>query len=120
MKKILVVDDEVDILETIIDTLEIEFADQVAIDRALNGVEAIDLFEKHQYDLIITDLNMPEMDGLDLSIKVKQINQKIPIIVFTGHGDVEEFGQLKDLGVLAMIKKPYVEDLLKTVSQAIG
>lgn len=116
MKFILVVDDEVDILETIIDTLDIEFDDKIEMDRAMNGVEALELFKNKHYDLVITDLNMPEMNGIDFSINVREINKEMPIIVFTGHGDVEELTRLKSVGVQAMIKKPYVEQLIEVVN----
>ncbi len=119
MKTLLVVDDEVDILETIIDTLDIEFDDKVTIDKAINGVEALKLFREKVYDLVITDLNMPEMNGIDFSIEVKKLNTEMPIIVFTGHGDVEELSRLNNVGVQAMIKKPYVEKLVEAVAQFI-
>lgn len=121
MKYILVVDDELDILETIVDTLEIEFDDSdVQIDKAINGIEALKLFNGDTvYDLVVTDLNMPEMDGIELTENIKKINNKTPVIVFTGHGDIEEQEKLTSLGVLAMIKKPYVEDLIEEVTNSI-
>ncbi|MFT6630653.1 MAG: CheY-like chemotaxis protein [Bacteriovoracaceae bacterium] len=121
MKYILVVDDELDILETIVDTLEIEFDESdVQIDKAVNGIEALKLFNGEiNYDLVVTDLNMPEMDGIELTENIKKINDKTPVIVFTGHGDIEEQEKLTSLGVLAMIKKPYVEDLIEEVTNSI-
>ncbi len=103
MKNILVVDDELDILETIVDTLEIEFDDgEVSIDKAVNGVEALKMFNGSKvYDLIVTDLNMPEMDGIELTESIKKIKADFPVIVFTGHGDLEEQEKLNSLGVLA-------------------
>lgn len=121
MKNILVVDDEQDILETIVDSLEIEFGDGIEIDKAMNGIEALELFRgEKNYDLIITDLNMPDMDGLELTENIKKISPTMPIIVFTGHGDIEEKEKLTSLGVAAMIKKPYVEDLIDEVSAVIN
>jgi CheY-like chemotaxis protein len=121
MKYILVVDDELDILETIVDTLEIEFDESdVQIDKAVNGIEALKIFNGEiNYDLVVTDLNMPEMDGIELTENIKKINDKTPVIVFTGHGDIEEQEKLTSLGVLAMIKKPYVEDLIEEVTNSI-
>lgn len=122
MKYILVVDDEQDILETIVNTLEIEFDDgQVIIDVAENGVEALKSFQSgKKYDLIVTDLNMPEMNGIELTEKIKELGSSIPVIVFTGHGDIEEQEKLNSLGVLAMIKKPYVEDLIEEVTNSLN
>ena len=121
MKNILVVDDEIDILETIVDTLEVEFdSGEVHIDRAINGVEALKLFKSGKnYDLIITDINMPEMDGIEFTESVRKISTSMPVIVFTGHGDLEEQEKLNSLGVLAMIKKPYVEDLIEQVTSSL-
>ena len=120
MKNILVVDDELDILETIVDSLEIEFGDEVAIDKASNGNEALELFGGDKsYDLIVTDLNMPDMDGLELTQNIKKLQVETPIIVFTGHGDIEEKEKLTALGVVAMIKKPYVEDLIDEIANTI-
>lgn len=121
MKNILVVDDEQDILETIVDSLEIEFGDSIHIDQAANGQEALQLFNGGKaYDLIVTDLNMPDMDGLELTENIKKLQSTTPIIVFTGHGDIEEKEKLTSLGVVAMIKKPYVEDLIDEVSNTIN
>lgn len=121
MKNILVVDDELDILETIVDSLEIEFGDAISIHKAANGQEALQKFrEDVNFDLIVTDLNMPDMDGLELTENIKKIEENTPIIVFTGHGDIEEKEKLTSLGVVAMIKKPYVEDLIDEVSNTIS
>lgn len=125
MKFILVVDDELDILETIVDSLEIEFdSSEVKVHRAENGVQAIKRFEamigNDFYDLVITDLNMPQMDGIELTKHLKERNGSTPVIVFTGHGDAEEQEQLTQLGVVAMIKKPYVEDLIDEVVSVLN
>jgi CheY-like chemotaxis protein len=121
MKYILVVDDELDILETIVDTLEIEFdEDNVTIDKAINGVEALKLFNGEvSYDLVVTDLNMPEMDGIELTENIRKLDEETPVIVFTGHGDIEEQDKLTSLGVVSMVKKPYVEDLIEMVKKSI-
>jgi CheY-like chemotaxis protein len=123
MKYILVVDDEQDILETIVDTLEIEFdSNEVKIEKAMNGVEALKFFDKpgNSFDLIVTDLNMPEMDGIEFTENIKKIKATMPVIVFTGHGDAEEQEKLNSLGVVAMIKKPYVEDLIEEVVNTLN
>ncbi len=121
MKNILVVDDELDILDTIIDTFEIEFEERnIKIYKAANGVEALELFKSDiVFDLIVTDINMPEMDGIELTQYVKGLRSDMPVIVFTGHGDMEEQDKLTALGVIAMIKKPYVEDLLEEVNNSL-
>ena len=121
MKYILVVDDEPDILETIVDSLEIEFdTGKVTIKQAINGVEALKMVQSEiDFKLVVTDLNMPEMDGLQLTENIRKLENQVPVIVFTGHGDIEEKQRLVSLGVTAMIKKPYVEELIGEVSKVI-
>jgi two-component system chemotaxis response regulator CheY len=123
MKYILVVDDEQDILETIVNTLEIEFDEgEVSIHVAENGVEALKAIMNGDvaYDLVVTDVNMPEMGGIELTEKIISLGRGTPIIVFTGHGDIEEENKLHSLGVVAMVKKPFVEDLIEKVTDSLN
>jgi len=123
MKHILVVDDEIDILETITDTLEIEFEGQdVLIIPMSSGKDAMAYLQdyKANIDLIVTDLRMPEMDGLELTRQVKKLDKSLKVIVFTGHGDRDESGKLKSLGVITMIKKPFFQKLLDMVTESIA
>ena len=117
MKRILIVDDEIDILDTIVETLEIEFEDKdVSISFSNLPLEALQSFNKdHDFDLVVTDLKMPLMDGLELSKNIKLIKPDIPIIVFTGHGDNQEKLELESLGIDIMVKKPNIKDLVASV-----
>jgi CheY-like chemotaxis protein len=118
---ILVVEDEEDILETIVDTIEIEITHQdLKIDSALNGSIALEKFKIFKnYDLVITDLNMPKMNGLELNKALSQERADMPVVVFTGHGDTEEYNELIGHGIKAMVKKPYIEDLIVEVKNII-
>ena len=115
-KNILLVDDELDILETVADALEFELSEndiEVKIDTAINGAVALDMLNKGKtYDLVITDLNMPVMSGLELVTNLKGQGHTTPVIVFTGHGDLEESLALEKLGIVGMIKKPFIEKLM--------
>jgi CheY-like chemotaxis protein len=118
--RLLIVDDEIDILETIVESLEIEFDElDITIDKAINGLEALELIKDTTYDLVVTDLRMPKMDGLELSKRLNAEYSQIPIIVFTGHGDADELSALKEHGVKSMVKKPYVEKLIEDINQYI-
>ena len=120
-KRVLVIDDETDVLETLIETIEVESKGLVEIERAFNGKEAISqieamevLYKSHLYHLIITDLRMPEMDGKHLIEEVKKLHPSIPILVFTGHPDQgKEIDDLMELGVVAIIKKPGIDSLMR-------
>jgi two-component system response regulator YesN len=118
MKYILVVDDEIDILETIVDSLEVELEEKdVSISFSNLPAEALRMFIKeNNFDLVVTDLKMPLMNGLELSKKLKSINNETAIIVFTGHGDNHEQQQLKEIGVTIMIKKPNIRELVESVT----
>lgn len=121
MKKILIVDDEQDILETIVESIYIEYNDtEVSIDKALNGVEALKLVEQNpDYDLVVTDIRMPQMDGIELSRILTEKYPNIPVVVFSGHGDKKENDILLGYGVKNMIKKPYVDRLLKDIDDFV-
>ncbi len=79
-KKILIVDDEKNTFMLLKKLLEQEFF----IDYAHNGKEGLQLFMKNQYDIIITDNNMPVMSGMELIREIKKINTDLPIVLITG------------------------------------
>lgn len=121
MKNILIVDDEIDILETIVDSLEVEFEDRdLNISSTINPNEALRTFVKeNNFDLVVTDLKMPSMNGLELAKKIKAFKEETPIIVFTGHGDTREFAQLSSIGVKEMVKKPNIRELISLIQNRI-
>ena len=103
---ILIVDDERDILEPIKDMLDSFFLN---CDTATNGIEALELYEKNKYDIVLTDINMPKMDGIELSKKIKAINSKQCILVLSGYIDTFVI-DLIDIGINGLILKPYEHD----------
>lgn len=117
---VLIVEDEVDILDTLCDTLELEFDGVITIHKALNGAEALELYKENTFDLVITDINMPEMNGIELTSNIRKDNEDIPIIVFTGHGDEEEYSKLRDFRVTAMVRKPHIQVLMEAVGKILN
>ncbi|MCK5096540.1 MAG: response regulator, partial [Desulfobacteraceae bacterium] len=57
---------------------------------ASSGMEALDILSQERIDLVLTDVKMPGMDGVELLAKIKEINPDIPVIVMTAHGSVEK------------------------------
>jgi two-component system response regulator (stage 0 sporulation protein F) len=105
-KKLLIVDDEETIrfsLSQAFITAEEEYEVTVASD----ALHALDKFKKQNYDLVITDIMMPGMDGFELIKKLKQYNPTIPVIVITAYGDEEKEKRSKNLGVVEYIEKPF-------------
>jgi DNA-binding NtrC family response regulator len=75
---------------------------------ASNGVEGLDKFKKHEYkyDFIVTDIIMPEMNGLDMIAEVMKIEPNIPCILTTAHGELDYFMRANEMGIYRYIQKP--------------
>jgi len=73
---------------------------------AINGQEGFDLYLKHKPDLIVTDIKMPIMDGLEMSKKIRNLDNFIPIIVTTAHTETEFFQEAITIGVNTFLLKP--------------
>jgi YesN/AraC family two-component response regulator len=82
------------------------------IHSADNGRKGLDLFKEHTPDVIVTDINMPEMDGIEMARAIKSINDQATCIVLTGYGDKNYFEKFKEIGFCAYLMKPVVLDEL--------
>lgn len=115
--RILVVDDSHTLRRTI--ALLIKAAGYSPIE-ARNGLDAIKVFEKEKVDMIITDLNMPMMDGEDLILSIKRINPLIPIAVVTASEDEKIKPRLLSIGACRVIKKPFsFEDIKEVIERNV-
>ena len=76
---------------------------------ASNGKEGFEIYKSYSPDIIISDLNMPEVDGLSMCRDIKKNNLSQLIILFTGHGDVVKLGKAINIGVDAFISKPILD-----------
>jgi PAS domain S-box-containing protein len=87
---------------------------------ASNGKEGLEAFKKEPYDLVITDIRMPVMDGIKMIEEIRQINPKQPIIVTSAHNEVEYLVKLIHLGVDNFITKPLSSDpIFETLSKSV-
>lgn len=112
--KVLLVDDEPEILDILGEFLEIKSHEVV---KAANGKEALDLvLAQDDFDLVFSDIKMPEMDGLTFLEKVRNNDLNIPVILITGQGDLESSIRALKLGALDFIVKPVY---LKSVDEAL-
>jgi CheY-like chemotaxis protein len=83
---------------------------------AKDGIEAVTLNEEEQPDLILMDIRMPNMDGLDATRIIKEVNPKTPIIALSAYAFEEDIKKTKDAGCDAFIAKPFhIEDLINTI-----
>lgn len=118
--KLLIVDDEARIrngLRSAIDWQEVGIEE---VNTASNGLEAYELFKNHQYDIVITDVRMPGMDGLELCEKLTQLSSKVHIIILSGYSEFSYAKKAMQLGVTDYELKPVnLETLKQLVSAAI-
>jgi len=91
---------------------------KLTVDEAVNGLEAVELYNKHQYDLLLIDLEMPEMDGIEVAAYIRKTNQEIPIVAFTAAVYDNMQADLLTKGFTEFIPKPFrPEDLHKKILQ---
>jgi CheY-like chemotaxis protein len=110
--RILVVDDSAMMVDIASDLLASMGHDPVPAD---GGVAASQLLNQSEYDLVITDVNMPDMDGFELVnlIRADARHQAIPVILLTGDASDAFAGRCQQAGVSAWLKKPFSPDELK-------
>lgn len=117
MATVLIVDDE----KNIRDGLAMAFEDEdFDILEASDGIEAWNLVNKKQVDLVITDLRMPKLDGFELLKRIFSSYPTIPVIVLTGHGSIEDAVQAMQNGAIDFFTKPVdLDHLILTAKKAI-
>ncbi len=90
------------------------------VEAAANGLDGLARFQRGAFDLVITDLSMPECSGLDVSRAVKKMSPRTPVIMITGWGDVMNPERMGDSGVDLMLVKPFKMDrVLSLVDEAL-
>lgn len=107
--KILYVEDDPDISKFMMEILDKISMKTTA---AANGKEALEAFKKDEPDLVITDLRMPEMTGMELSAEIKKINEKTPVIILSAHNESEYIENALSLGLDRYLIKPVDVDKL--------
>lgn len=114
--KILVVEDDLITMDIITSTLEKEFDVKVAS----NGSIGYKVYKTFSPEIIITDLNMPSYNGLEMIKKIRQIDKKTKIIVYTSHQDIEYLLKATELNLTKYLVKPFnKEDLFEALEIAV-
>ena len=117
MKKILIIDDERAIRSTLKEILEFE---KYIVDDTENGVKGINLAKENDYDLIFCDIKMPIMDGLDFLEEKRKKDIDCPVIMISGHGNIETAVQTLKNGAYDYLEKPLdLNRVLTSVRNAI-
>ena len=114
--KILIVDDENDFRETIIKRLR---ARKVDIEGADSGPKALEMLDAQDFDVIVLDVKMPGMDGIETLREIKLKKPLVEVIMLTGHASVESGIQGMQLGAFDYVMKPVaLDELLEKMRQA--
>ena len=108
-KKILIVDDDKDIVKIVTTMLEGRGWD---VSAAYGGHEALDSVNSAKPDIILLDIMMPEMNGIEVLKRIKKIDPEARIIMITAFGDVESYLDSMELGAYEYINKPFETDEL--------
>lgn len=116
-ESILLIDDE----EMILDSLRMILSQEgYAVDCARNGGEALDILKTHTYDLVITDIRMPGMSGLEVVERVKASLPDQKVMMITGYGSLETAVKAQHRGVCDYLLKPFnLQDLKRSVRRAV-
>jgi two-component system chemotaxis response regulator CheY len=120
---VLIVDDSSSMRSVIKKTLEMSGFDVGQFFEAGNGREALAVLEKEWADIILTDLHMPEMDGMALleALQKQAVVSTTPVVIVTTEGRVERLQELLGIGAKACIKKPFKpEQIRKTLMDVLG
>ncbi|MEC3907573.1 sigma-54 dependent transcriptional regulator [Tamlana sp. 2201CG12-4] len=119
MSKILVIEDEAAIRRVLVKILS-EENDTYQVEEAEDGLLGIEKIKNDDYDLVLCDIKMPKMDGVEVLEAVKKIKPEIPIVMISGHGDLDTAVNTMRLGAFDYISKPPdLNRLLNTVRNAL-
>jgi len=119
MPKILVIEDEAAIRRVLVKILS-EENDTYEVDQAEDGLVGIEKIKNEDYDLVLCDIKMPKMDGVEVLEATKKIKPEIPMVMISGHGDLDTAVNTMRLGAFDYISKPPdLNRLLNTVRNAL-
>lgn len=119
MSRILIIEDESAIRRVLVKILS-EENDNYQVDEAEDGLSGIEKIKKEDYDLVLCDIKMPKMDGVEVLEALKKIKPEIPIVMISGHGDLDTAVNTMRLGAFDYISKPPdLNRLLNTVRIAL-
>jgi two-component system, NtrC family, nitrogen regulation response regulator NtrX len=117
MSRILVIDDERAIRNTLKEVLEYENHE---VDVAEDGPSGIELFESGSYDIVLCDIKMPKMDGIEVLLKLAGINADVPVVMISGHGNIDTAVDAIKKGAFDFLEKPVdLNRVLITIKNAL-
>lgn len=115
-KSILVVDDEKNIRMTLTQALD---SKDVKVETALNGEEALEKLSDHPFALVLLDLRMPGMDGMEVLRKIRASWPDVRVIIISAHGTIESATEAMKLGAVDFIEKPFAPKEIRELVQRV-
>ena len=114
--KVLMVDDEEDFVKTLAERMKMRDLDS---DVALDGEQALRIVEDEVPDVMVLDLKMPGIDGMEVLRRVRKAYPQVQVVILTGHGSEKDEAEAKRLGAYAYLQKPVdIEKLIATLKNA--
>jgi len=115
---VLAVDDEQNIRRLIRNEFTLEGYE---VTTAKSGEEGLALIERKQFDVVLLDIKLPKLNGLDVLRKIKEISNTTEVIMITGYGDIQTAVSSLKLGAMDYVTKPFkLDDLLTSVQKAVS
>ncbi|MAC83803.1 MAG: transcriptional regulator [Arcobacter sp.] len=108
---LLYIEDDEEALEDVVFLLKRSFT---KIYTASNGVEGFDLFKENSIDIVLLDINIPKLSGLEVAAKIRKIDENIPILFLTAHSETQKLISAINLQAISYIIKPFNVDELKS------
>ncbi len=119
-RSLLFVEDDKAACDIIARVSAIEFPDYKIL-AAENGVMGVTLYKEFTPDIVVTDINMPVMDGIEMARAIRAINAKATFIVLTAYGDKKYLDKFKEIGYCAYLLKPIIfNDLFAAIEACIA
>jgi DNA-binding NtrC family response regulator len=116
--RVLIVDDEEELVSTLAERLELRGVDtQICID----GECALDVIQKNPPQVVVLDVMMPGIGGMQILKRMKELNIKIPVLLVTGYGSKNKGQEGVELGAFDFLMKPMdIDELIKKMHEAVG
>lgn len=118
MQKILVVDDQYGIRVLLCEILQ---KDGYKMFEAANGVKALQIVEEEQPDLVLLDMKIPGMDGLEILRRIKEKHAHVHVIMMTAYGELNLINEAMNLGAITHFAKPFdIDDIREVIKKSIA
>jgi DNA-binding NtrC family response regulator len=114
--QVLFVDDEEELVSAVVERLDLR---GVRADGATTGGDALRMLDERQYDVVVMDVRMPGLGGLDVIRRIKQTQPNLAVVLISGHGSREDLDEGRRLGAFDYLQKPVeIDDLVDIIQRA--